>query len=357
MDNDSAENSPLPLILKGVTLLVVIAAFWSAFNLRRQAEAVPIVSVLTPTEQVVALVTAIATNTPILTDTATPRSTATNMLTATPQPTSTPTPIPTPTLQPPYEHQITEGEALYNISLRYAVSVNSIIAINPGLSPERIVSGRTINVPRPTATPPLVPVLVDSGEEKLLADPTDCIMHEIAEADTFFGIARKYNVPLDAILLMNRLSAETLLNPGDTVCIPTIIYNATSLEAGEGDFGGVDISAYPTLLFPADGGEISAEANPITLQWLAQRSLVDDEWYMVEITDLSSENNRPRRAFTQSTSFQIPAIWQSDQSQKGTSISYRWRVSYVQIIDQRDDGEFVYAFSSPRSEAVFTHTP
>ena len=350
-NGNSAENPTLSLILKGITLLIIATAFWSAFNLRRQSQAASSVAVISPTATAVRAATATATASP--TRTRRPSSTATKIATATPEPTNTPTVVPTPTLQPPYEHQIAEGEALYNISLRYAVSVNSIIAINPGLSPERIVAGTTIKVPRPTATPPLVPVLVASGEEQLLADPTDCVMHEIAAADTFFGIARKYNVPLEAILLMNRLSAETLLNPGDTVCIPTIIYNATSLEAVEGDFGGVAASDIPILLYPADGGEISAEASPITLQWLAQRPLADNEWYMVELTDLGNDTNRPQRAFTQSTSFQIPAGWQIDTGE----VTYRWRVSYVQITAQRDDGEFIYAFGSPSSVATFTLAP
>ncbi len=342
------------LLIKAATLLVVAAAIWTAFSLRNQPPSAAEAPVTATATFVGAIAEAVATETPFPTVTASPSSTPTVAPSATPEPTSTSTPIPTPTLEPPYEHLITEGEALYNIGLRYAVSVDSIIAINAGLSPERIVSGTTIQVPRPTATPPLEPVLVTIGEEMVMANPDDCQMHEIQEADTFFGIARLYNVPLDALLVMNRLSAETLLSPGDTVCIPTIIYNATSLEAGSGDYGGAVDATRPILLLPVDSAELPAAATPITLQWLAQRELEANEWYMIELTSLTDSSARPQRAFTKNTSFQLSAEWQPATSSVST---YRWRVSYVQATGERADGAFVYRFGGPSNEATFSVLP
>ena len=337
------------LLLKLATVLVVGLAIWTAFDLRRLDEP-PLVAEVVTEAPVVLVTEDVSTLLPTLTPT--PSRTPTPQPSATPSPTLTPTPLPTPTLQPPYDHTINAGEALFNIALRYGVSMESIIAINPGLAPERIVSGTTIQVPRPTATPPLVPVLIEVGDESLIADPTDCVQHEIQEAETLFGVAGLYGVPIDALLIMNRLSAEVIISPGDTVCIPTVIYNAVALEDADVELGGERVIVQPRLLYPPNNATISSEQAAITLQWVAERDLEPSEFYMVEITNLDDINTRPQRAFTQQTSFQIPEQWLAENVS-----TFRWRVRYVTVTAERQDGDFVYAFGGPSSEASFTVSP
>ena len=89
----------------------------------------------------------------------------------------------------------------------------------------------------------------------------------------------------------------------------------------------------------------------ITLQWIADRDLAANEWYMVEVTNLSDVSMRPFRGFVQQTSFQIPDEMISAES------TYRWRVSYVLVSGERSDGEFIYAFGGPSSESRFSVTP
>ncbi len=336
------------LLLKIATLLIVGVAIWTAVIIRRQnaaTQAAEAIVFKTATPNLADVTNApgsgfsslVATRTPTIQPVATETATA------------TPTLVPTPTLQPPRGHTIASGEALFNIALRYGVSMQSIIDINPGLAPERIVSGTTIQVPMPTATPPLEPILIDTGEERLLADPTDCIEHVIQEAETLFGIAGLYGVPIDALLLMNRLSAEVVVSPGDTVCIPTIVYNAVSLDDAEVVPVGERNILRPRLLYPAENATISADKSHISVQWLAERNLEQNEFYMVEITNLSDPDSRPRRAFTQQTSFQFQPEW----DETPTSATFRWRVSYVWITGERQDGDFVYAYGGPSSEASF----
>ena len=337
------------LLLRLAAVLIIAACVWVAVDLSRAESAEPVAAAV-PTNTATPTATrpsAQATFTPLPTATTRPTRTPT------PEPTATSTPLPTPTPEEPYQHLVTEGQALYNIALFYAVSVDSILAVNPGLSPERLVSGTTILVPKPTATPPLVPIEVAFGDEVIVADPAECVLHEVQEADTYSGIARQYKVPLDALLLMNRLSAETLLSPGDTVCIPTIIYSAAlpgddiAFDPGEREI------IQPQILFPPLDATLPAGNNAVTLQWLAERPLAADEWYMIEVTELTDPSARPYRAFTRQTSFQIPTDWQNDSE----ATDWRWRVSFAWATEQRIDGELVYAYGGPVSEAHFTLEP
>ena len=341
---------PVPIadyLLRAVTIILIAVAVVLGIDLRRNAPAQPTQVAIAPVETTQPTAELATATPPPVVLTATPTLPAP---TDTPEPTSTPTLIPTPTLEPPYEHSIQTGEALFNLALRYNVSLESILANNPGLVPESIIAGQTILVPRPTATPPLVPVEIEANDLTLLADPTDCVMHEIAEADTYIKIAQQYDVPLDALLTMNRLSADNILQPGDQVCIPTISYTVPAGGEGAADgatFGVFNPAARPYLLYPPNFADVLE--LPVTLQWLSERDLAPDEYYMVEVTNLSDPLARPQRIFTRQNGVRLAdAI--TDEADGDT---FRWRVSYVRA-EQEQSGAFAYGYGGPSSEGVFT---
>ncbi len=338
------------LLLRGLTLILVGVAIYVGIDLQRNApqQSTPVANVANMES---AEPTATATLTPapvIATATQTPPSP-----TETPEPTATPTVVPTPTLEPPFEHVIQSGEALINLALRYRVSLDSILVNNPGLVPESITVGQTILVPRPTATPPLVAIELDLNGQTVVADPEACVMHEIVSADTYGKIAQQYNVPLAALLDMNRLSAANILQPGDQVCIPTITYTVASEgvsgeEKSESEFGVFATADRPTLLYPPQYADILS--LPITLQWLTERTLAENEWYMLEVTNLSNPTARPQRVFTQQSSYQIPETWYADSAEA----QFRWRISYVHVLSEQKNGAFVYGYGGPSGESYFT---
>ena len=335
-------DSVFPIVAMGLALIAV----GLGLQLRQQEQAVAAITpppTATPTETPTVFITEAPTLIPLPTQTATRPPTAT--------PTATATPLPTPTLEPPVEYTIADGEVMLNIALRYRVSIDSIVAVNEGLSPERIVSGQTILVPRPTATPPLTAVEVVFNGETVIADPTDCVIHEIQDADTYSGIAGRYNVPLDALVAMNRLSENSILQPGDQVCIPTITIAVTSVDEASGGVFSAErpVPPQPQLLFPPENGVVDTQA--VTLQWIADRDLGIQEWYMIEVTNLTDLTARPFRAFVQQTSFQLP------ETLVAAEATYRWRVSYVLVSGERTDGEFIYAFGGPSSESTFSISP
>ena len=281
--------------------------------------------------------------TPLPSETGPPVSTAT----------ATPTIRPSDTPLPPRTHVVTAGETLFGLGLRYGVSADSIAALNalpPGSS---IQVSQQLNIPWPTATPPLVPVEIDVGGETIVADPTDCELYEIKGGDTFFGIAARQRIDLAALVAVNRLTDQSILQPGDRICIPKIIRGGV-LPPTPGPSPTPTATRPPPgphLLYPVLGADIEPSEGPTVLQWAAVKDLAADEWYMVELTDLTAVDSHPRRGFTRQTSFLVPDSWQLGGPD--THHLIRWRVTIVRVAGERGDGSFIYEFSGQRSQDAF----
>lgn len=262
------------------------------------------------------------------------------------------TPMPTATLPPPRSHAVTTGETLFGLSLRYEVSMDSIAAENNLPFDTALQVSQELLIPWPTATPPLVAVAVEVGGERIVADPTDCVIYEIQSGDTLFGIAASFNVPSEAMLEVNRLTEVSILQPGDTICIPEIVYgSAIPATPGPSPTPGPTLPpSGPELLYPVANAVIDASDSIVSLQWVAVKDLESDEWYMIELTNLSEIDSHPRRSFTRQNSFQLPTDWKPTES---ADHEIRWRVSIVRITDQREDGSFIYTFGGESSDDAY----
>jgi LysM repeat protein len=269
-------------------------------------------------------------------------------------PTITPTSPPTETPRPPRSHTVAAGETLFGIGLRYGVSMESIGAASSLPPNASLQVSQELLIPWPTATPPLSAVEVDIDGETIIADPTDCRLYEIKGGDTFFGIASRERVDLRALMAVNRLTEQSILQPGDTVCIPTIIRGGV-LPPTPGPSPSATATAPPAgpePLYPVREADVSPPDGPFFLQWVAVKDLAANEWYMVELTDLSAVDSHPIRSFTRQTSFQVPLSWRPPVPENHL---IRWRVSIVQVTGERQDGSFVYTFGGSNSEdAYFT---
>lgn len=288
--------------------------------------------------------------TPTYTPTITPLPTETQPPTLTPS--ITPTPAPTDTPQPPRLHTVSSGDTLFGLALRYRVSAEAIAQAN-GFSPQdSILLGRTLEIPWPTPTPPLIPVGIEVNGDLVIADPTDCSRYQVVAGDSLSAIAARFDVDYGLFLLVNRLSNETVIQPGDTVCIPQIVYNAT-LPPTPGPSPTPSLTPPPPgprLLYPAREAVIIPPDGPVTLQWVAVKDLAPNEWYMVELTDLDRVDSPPYRGFTRDTAFQVPAGWRPPVD---APHHLRWRVSIVQVTDWRADGLPIYTFGGQSSQDGF----
>jgi LysM repeat protein len=267
-------------------------------------------------------------------------------------PTITLTPFPSETPREPRSHSVAAGETMFGLGLRYGVSSESI-ALTNRLAPDAgLFVSQQLVIPWPTATPPLVPVQVEIAGQVIVADPTDCVPYEIKSGDTLLGVASRNRIDYRALLAANRLTEQSILQPGDEICIPKIIRGGV-LPPTPGPSPTATSSpppAGPHLLLPAPDSEFGYEEDVIILQWVTVKDLDEDEWYMVEVTDLSEADAHPNRGFARQTTFTIPDEWWPT----GEGLHrYRWLVSIVRVTGIREDGQFIYTFGGSSSEDSF----
>ena len=314
------------------TLVVIgLAATWLAMRdegPRVMAAFIPTTTPLPPT----------ITNTP----TWTPLPSETLPPSPTPSPSSTPAPTSTP--REPRFHAVAAGETLFGLSLLYRVSADSIAAANEFDLNTPIQSGQSLVIPWPTATPPLESVLLELNGEPVMADATNCEIITIQDGDSAYALSAIRGVPIEVIIAVNRQTMESiaLLQPGDTLCIPRILYGDTiPPTAGPSPTPSLTPPpGGPALLYPADGAIFTAD-GPIVVQWAAVKDLGEDEWYMVEVRDMDDRDSLPHRGFTRDQSLRLPDEWRpSGAGQR----HMQWQVSIVAVTGRRSDGGFIYTF-------------
>ncbi len=285
-----------------------------------------------------------------------------------PEDTPTPTPIPPPTStpRPPRSHTVESGETLFGLSLFYRISAESIAQANGFGMEAPIQSGQALTIPWPTPTPPLESMVIDINGEPVVADVTDCEIITIQDGDSAYALSANRGVPLDAIIQVNRQTNDTiqLLQPGDTLCIPRIVY-ADTLPPTPGPSPTplpTSLPVGPSLLYPVEGAQVADTLTPLLLQWTAVKDLADNEWYMIELLDTGDDDAFPYRGFTRDTSFRIPGEWRPTLPEVRPM---RWQVSIVQVNGRRTDGAFTYTYGGESSRpshfswlgAVPTATP
>jgi LysM repeat protein len=258
--------------------------------------------------------------------------------------------MPTSTPREARIHTVSPGETLFGLSLYYRVTADSIAEANGLEFNSGIQADQNLIIPWPTATPPLESVMLDINGEPVLADVTDCEIITIQSGDSAYGLSALKGIPLEAIIAVNRQTMETiqLLQPGDTLCIPRLLYGDT-IPPTPGPSPTPSITpppGGPTLLYPVDETVISSTNASILLQWTAVKSLAEDEWYMVEMRDMDDRDGLPLRGFTRDPSFRVPSFWRPTMPEMR---QIQWLVSIVQETGRRSDGSLIYTFGGESS--------
>ncbi len=97
------------------------------------------------------------------------------------------------------EHTVSRGETLYAIATRYRISVDSLMAFNPGLT-KNIFPGEVIRIPA-------------------RVNPRDYITHEVREKTKLKTIATRYSISVSEIKEANP-DYRSRVRPGDLLHIP-----------------------------------------------------------------------------------------------------------------------------------------
>ena len=104
------------------------------------------------------------------------------------------------------EYRVQSGDNLYRIRGQYGVSLDAIIAANPGLDPELLKPGQVLQIPKPSPLPP--PKEEEVGN-----------FHVVKSGENLTVIARDLGVTVSALKTANNLPSD-LIRVGQKLKIP-----------------------------------------------------------------------------------------------------------------------------------------
>ena len=139
-----------------------------------------------------------------------PASQATAALAVTsPRPTASPTPI---------QYTIQSGDTLFDIALKYGVTIASIVTINQITNPDLIRPGQTILIPAPSDPPVPLPTRTPIQPGALAG--SGITSYTVESGDTLFDIALRFGVTIESIVNANNIADPEMIRPGQTLIIP-----------------------------------------------------------------------------------------------------------------------------------------
>ena len=312
-------------------------------------------------------------NSPVATVTLTPSATVTpeqvispTVPIASPVPSNTPAPptdSPTPTETPgPYVHVIQQDETLGYIIQLYGYTtfdvIPEIVQLNanipnadslPGAGSEILIPRQTAT-PAPTANPAGVATeastaQVNSGTGNAPGENVTC--YTVQEGDTIVGIAEMYRMTLEELSQLNRdlnwFGCDFSNYSGGPDCNPSIqigqcinVYAPTPTPTLSPTPSGAETAtptptyAAPAPVYPPEGA--IAPASVFSLQWVSVGALGANEYYLVEVFDVTS--GAEYRQVVKDTSMPLPDTMIPNDGQTHT---INWQVS---VATPNEEGVF-----------------
>ena len=110
-------------------------------------------------------------------------------------------------------HTVGKGETIFSIALAFDVDRNDLMKLNGITDPTKLQAGQKLRIP-------------DSGNAVIDLSPAKSsaqdFFYSAVRGDTLYGIAKKFDVPVNDIFSANSLSPDYMLKQGDVLRIPGI---------------------------------------------------------------------------------------------------------------------------------------
>lgn len=121
----------------------------------------------------------------------------------------------------PTFHTIQAGETLYQLTLKYNVTVQAICTANPGLSASNFRIGQVISIPAQTAIQPAKENLSETAAQTSSEKKTGWRdMHKVERKETIFSISRQYGISEEELIAANPELKKGKLKRGSFLFIP-----------------------------------------------------------------------------------------------------------------------------------------
>lgn len=115
-------------------------------------------------------------------------------------------------------HTIQAGETLYQLTLKYHVTVQAICKANPGLSAENFRIGQVIVIPAQDNTPAQTEQTAQAEPAVKQNEWRD--MHKVARKETIFSISQQYGITQEELIAANPELKNGKLKKGSFLFIP-----------------------------------------------------------------------------------------------------------------------------------------
>ncbi len=118
-------------------------------------------------------------------------------------------------------HIVEKGQTLYSISKKYQITVAELRAANNMQENDVLKAGQKLVIPTAdiSAAAALSANPAPAAEFKSSGNKANST-YIVQKGDTFYGIARKYNIPLSELLAMNGLGNDAVLKAGQKLTVP-----------------------------------------------------------------------------------------------------------------------------------------
>ena len=117
-------------------------------------------------------------------------------------------------------HVVQRGENLTRIARHYGVSIDAIVLANGIANPSRIYGGQQLVIPGSTPTPVTSAPPPAPAPAAPAAPAIATQVHVVQRGETLIGIARRYEVSVDAIVLANGIANASRIYGGQQLTIP-----------------------------------------------------------------------------------------------------------------------------------------
>ena len=112
-------------------------------------------------------------------------------------------------------HVVQRGETFFSIARAQGIRAEDLMRHNGITDPTRLQAGQRLRIP--AATQAGAPAAAQTAAPQPAAAPAT---YRVVRGDTFFSIARRFSVTVDALRRVNNLSADHMLREGDVLRLP-----------------------------------------------------------------------------------------------------------------------------------------
>lgn len=116
----------------------------------------------------------------------------------------------------PADYKVVQGDTFSTIAKKFHVSVNALMAANPGTEPTKLQIGQTLHVPPPATTAASTTSSTAAANDTAAGES----MYTVKSGDTLTSIAAQYKVTVKALRSTNNLTTDRI-RVGQKLKIPS----------------------------------------------------------------------------------------------------------------------------------------